>query len=78
MRSILGKKTKDFIFQTIIQPMKQEDIESWGKMVKSKDSYEGYYSWGTRHELKRDREAGPPEDLNIWRWSTLHPSNSLR
>ena len=58
--------------------MKQEDIESWGKMVKSKDSYGNYYSWETRHELKRDREAGPPEDLNIWRWSTLDPSNSLR
>ena len=53
--------------------MKQEDVESWGKMVK-KDSYgNNYYK-----ELKRDREAGPPEDLNIWRWSTLDPPNSLR
>jgi hypothetical protein len=57
--------------------MKQEDIESWGKMVK-KDSYGNYYSWENRHELKRDREAGPPEDLNIWRWSTLDPPHSLR
>ncbi len=53
--------------------MKQEDIESWRKMVKSKDMYGSYYSWENRHELKRDREAGPPEDLNIWRWSTLDP-----
>jgi hypothetical protein len=57
--------------------MKQEYIESWGKMVK-KDSYGNYYSWENRHELKRDREAGPPEDLNIWRWSTLDPPHSLR
>jgi hypothetical protein len=57
--------------------MKQEDVESWGKMVK-KDLYGNYYNWETRWELKRDREAGPPEDLNIWRWSTLDPPNSLR
>jgi hypothetical protein len=38
--------------------MKQEDVESWGKMVK-KDSYGNYYNWETRWELKRDREAGP-------------------
>jgi hypothetical protein len=58
--------------------MKQEDIESWRKMVKSKDMHGSYYSWENRQELKRDREAGPPEDLNIWRWSTLDPPNSLR
>ena len=52
-------------------------MESWSKMVK-KDSYGNYYNWETRWELKRDREAGPPEDLSIWRWSTLDPPNSLR
>ena len=57
--------------------MKQKDVESWGKMVK-KDSYGNYYNWETRWELERDREAGPPEDLNIWRWSTLDPPYSLR
>ncbi len=58
--------------------MKQEDIESWRKVVKAKDMYGSYYSWENRQELERDREAGPPEDLPIWRWSALDPPNSLR
>ena len=37
-------------------------MESWSKMVK-KNTYGDYYNWETRWELKRDREAGPPEDL---------------
>ena len=52
-------------------------MESWSKMVK-KDTYGDYYNWETRWELKRDREAGPPEDLSIWRWSTMDPPKSLR
>jgi hypothetical protein len=58
--------------------MRQEDIESWRKTVKAKDMYESYYSRDNRQELERDREAGPPEDLPIWRWSALDPPNSLR
>ncbi len=58
--------------------MRQEDIESWRKMVKAKDMYGSYYSLDNRQELERDREAGPPEDLPIWRWSALDPPNSLR
>jgi hypothetical protein len=58
--------------------MKQEDIESWRKTIKAKDMYGSYYSWDNRQELERDCKAGPPEDLHIWRWSTLDPPNSLR
>jgi hypothetical protein len=58
--------------------MKQEDIESWRKTVKAKDMYGSYYSCDNRQELERDREAGSPEDLPIWRWSALDPPNSLR
>jgi hypothetical protein len=58
--------------------MRQEDIESWRKTVKAKDMYGSYYSMDNRRELERDREAGPPEDLPIWRWSALDPPNSLR
>jgi hypothetical protein len=58
--------------------MRQEDIESWRKTVKAKDMYGSYYSLDNIQELERDREAGPPEDLPIWRWSALDPPNSLR